>query len=142
VTLYVKHLQDYLRQVESGKITDKTTADRLYSTRNRHIRDMQLWLGQEHLDKTLPDAAKVKEVYASTAHIKPVKQLLEAVEKQDREVVVTDVVITGDYKTKHSFKRLFNAGTGELMYLRDEQALHGKKEGFLDEDLKTVDRAR
>lgn len=140
--VYTKHLQDYLQLVEAGKITDKTTADRIYAGRNRLIRETDLWFGQEHLDKTMPDAVKVKEVYTSPIQIKPVAQLLEAVEKQDNAVTITDVVITGEHKNKHTFKRIFNAGSGELMYQKDDQAIYGKKEGFLDEDLKTIERAR
>ncbi len=140
--LYTKHLQNYLDLVASGKITDKTTADRTYSDRHRHIRDTELWIAQEHLDKTIPDAAKLKEFYTSPNQIKPVSGLMEAIDKQDSQVTVTDVVITGDYKNKHTFKRIFNAGTGELMFQRDDQSLFGKKEGFLDEDFKTIERAR
>ena len=142
ITLYAKHMQDFLKNVEAGKITDKTTADRLYSSRTRLVRDGQLWIGKEHLDKTVPDLAKVQEFYKSKVEIKPVSELIGAIEKQDREIAVTDVVITGDYKTKHCFKRVFNAGTGELMYQKDEPSLHGKKEGFMDEDLKSIERAR
>ncbi len=142
LNLYAKHLQDYLKLVETGKITDKTTADRIYQGRNRLIRDTKLYLGQEHLDKTMPDAAKVQAVYTSDMEIVPTSKLLEAIEKQDRTITITDVVITGEHKNKHAFKRIFNAGTGELMFLRDDQALFGKKEGFLDEDLKTIERAR
>ena len=57
--------------------------------------------------------------------------------------MVSDAVITiGDHKNKHCFKRVFNAGTGELMYLRDDAAIFGKKEGFIEEDLKAISRAR
>ena len=59
-TVYVKHLQDYLAQVAAGKITDKTTADRIYQGRNRLIRDRELWMGKEHLDQTMQDEAKVR----------------------------------------------------------------------------------
>ena len=34
VVIYAKHLQDYLKNVESGKIKDKATADRLYAGRS------------------------------------------------------------------------------------------------------------
>ena len=37
---------------------------------------------------------------------------------------------------------VFNAGTGELMYLSDDAAIFGKKEGFIEEDLKALERAR
>jgi hypothetical protein len=142
ITLYVKHLQDYAGLVANGKITDRTTADRIYSGRNRHIRDTQLLLGKEHLDQTITGLETVTGVYPAGVEIVPVSQLINAIEEQDRTMTVSDVVVTGEYKTKHCFKRIFNAGTGELMYLKDEPALHGKKEGFMDEDLKTVARSR
>lgn len=140
--IYGKQMQDYLKHVAEGKITDKTTADRIVSDRHRHIKDTELWLAQEHLDKTMPDAEKVKAVYTAPFQIKPMAQVLEAINEQDSGVTITDVVITGDHKNKHAFKRIFNAGTGELMYMNDDQAIYGKKEGFLDEDLKTIERAR
>ena len=50
--------------------------------------------------------------------------------------------MTGEYKNKHCFKRVFNAGTGELMYQSDDAALYRKKEGFIEVDLKNIERAR
>ena len=142
LALYVKHLQNYLDLVVTGKITDKATADRIYSGRNKQIRDGELWMAQEHLDKSVPDAAKLKESYTHPCQVMSLSQLPSAVEKQDRTITVSDVVMTGEGKNKHCFKRIFNAGTGELMYLRDDAAIFGKKEGFIDEDLKTLERAR
>jgi hypothetical protein len=140
--IYVKHLTNYLSLVEGGRITDKATADRTYSGRNRLIRDTELWVAQEHLDKSLPDAGKVKEHYKAPTQVMALSQLPSAVAKGDKAITVSDVILTGDNKNKHCFKRIFNAGTGELMYLRDDAAIFGKKEGFLDEDLKTIERAR
>lgn len=142
VNVYLKHLQDYLGLVETGKITDKTTADRTYSGRTRFVRETELWMAREHLDKTVPDAAKLKEFYTAPVQVMALSQLLSAVEKQDRAITISDVVITGDHKNKHCFKRVFNAGTGELMYQNDDAAIYGKKEGFIDEDLKNLERAR
>lgn len=142
LTIYIKHLQDYLKLVEGGKITDKATADRTYSSRTRLIRDGELVLATEHLDKSLPDLAKVKENYTAPVMVVSASKVIEAVQAQERTRTVSDVVLTGDHKNKHCFKRLFNAGTGELMYLRDDAAIFGKKEGFIDEDLKAVARAR
>jgi hypothetical protein len=140
VTLYVKHLQDYLKQVEGGKISDKATADRLYSGRTRLVRETELVFAKEHLDKSLPGADAIKAQYASAFSI---GDPVAAVEAQDRSKTVTDVVMNvGDHKNKHCFKRVFNAGTGELMYLRDDAAIFGKKEGFIEEDLKAIERAR
>jgi len=140
--VYVKHLQDYLKLVETGKITDKATADRTYSSRTRLIRDTELWLVQDHLDKSIPDAAKVKEFYTHPVKLMPPAQIDGAVIKQNDKVCVSDVILTGDQKNKHCFKRVFNAGNGELMYLNDDASIFGKKEGFIEEDLKAMERAR
>ncbi|MFN3874314.1 MAG: hypothetical protein ACK4L7_00175 [Flavobacteriales bacterium] len=143
LTVYVKHLQDYLKNVEAGRITDKTTADRLYASRTRLIRESELIIAKEHLDKSVADEAAIKTEYAAPFKLGGRAEVAGAVEAQDRSKAVTDVVITvGDHKNKHCFKRVFNAGTGELMYLRDDQALFGKKEGFIAEDLKSLARAR
>ncbi|MCB0793201.1 MAG: hypothetical protein KDB88_00560 [Flavobacteriales bacterium] len=142
VHVYVKHLQDYLTQVERGQITDKTTADRLYQGRNRHLRDdMQLWLAKEQIDASMGlDGAK--ELYTHTLQIMDLGQLNAGALKGESTVGLADVVLTGDHKTKWCFRRVFNAGTGELMYLADEAALYGKKEGFISDDLKAIERAR
>ena len=140
--IYVKHLQDYLKNVEGGKIMDKATADRLYAGRTRLIRDTELHLAQEHLDKSVPDLASVKENYTAPASIVALSGILGTVDAQDRTITVSDMLLTGEYKTKHCFKRIFNAGTGELMYLGDDAAIAGKKEGFLSTDLTNVARAR
>ncbi|MBK9177336.1 MAG: hypothetical protein IPM46_13585 [Flavobacteriales bacterium] len=141
--VYVKHLQDYLKQVETGKVMDKTTADRLYAGRTRLIREAEFILVREHLDKSLPDGDAIKTEYASPFRIGGLADAAGAAEAQDRDAMVSDVVITvGDHKNKHCFKRVFNAGTGELMYLRDDAAIFGKKEGFIAEDFKAIARAR
>lgn len=142
LTVYVKHLQDYLKLVEAGKITDKATADRTYSGRTRLVRDTELVLAREHMDKSLPDAAAITAHYTAPSKLGGLADITAAVEAQDRARTVTDVVLTGDHKNKHCFKRVFNAGTGELMYLADDAALFGKKEGFIEVDLKNIERAR
>lgn len=141
--LYVRHLQDYANLVVSGKITDKATADRTYTGRTRLVREGELWIAQEHLDKSIPDATKAAEFYTGRLQVKSLPQLMSAIEKQDRSICISDVVITvGDHKNKHCFKRVFNSATGELMYLSDVQAIFGKKEGFIEDDLKALERAR
>lgn len=142
LTIYIKHLQDYLKLVETGKVTDKATADRIYSGRTRSIRDTELLVAREHLDKSLPDAAAVAVHYTSPNKIVSLADIATAVEAQDRAHTVSDAILTGDNKNKHCFKRAFNAGTGELMYLADDAAIFGKKEGFIDVDLKNLARAR
>ena len=143
MNLYVKHLQDYLKLVSKGEIRDKTTADRTYEGRNRPLRDgLELWMAEGDLDKSLPDAAAAKAHYTHGFQVMSAQQLGNAAREGKAGVALSDVVLTGDHKNKHCFKRVFNANTGELMYQADEAALYGKKEGFLDEDLKAIERAR
>ncbi len=142
LNVYVKNLQDYLKQVESGKITDKTTADRLYTGRNRFIKDQELWVAKEQLDKTLADLAAIKGTYQQEVKLMGLPQLMAAASKGQPGVCLADVVITGEYKTKWCFRRVFNASTGELMYLRDEAALFDKKMGFIVEDFRVLEQAR
>lgn len=142
LNVYVKALQDYLKQVESGKITDRTTADRLYESRNRLVKDMELWVAKEQLDKSLPDLASIQDVYKHPVKLMDLSQQMAAASKGQPGVCLADVVITGEYKTKWCFRRVFNTSTGELMYLRDEAALYGKKEGFIDKDFRILEQSR
>jgi hypothetical protein len=140
--VYVKHLQDFLKNVEGGKIKDKATADRLYASRTRTVKDMDLWIAKEHLDKSVPDAAKAKETYTKQLQVMDLAQLMAAAEKGESGVAISDVVMTGDYKTKWCFKRIFNASNGELMYVRDDASLFDKKQGFISEDLRMLEQSR
>lgn len=142
LNVYVKSMQDYLKQVEAGKIKDKATADRLYESRNRLIKDMDLWVAREHLDKSITDAAKAKETYTKPMQIMSAEQNYAAAYKGEAGIAISDIVMTGEYKTKWCFRRVFNASTGELMYLRDEAALYGKKEGFITDDLRILEQSR
>lgn len=143
LNVYLKHLQDYLKQVEAGKITDKTTADRLYDGRSRLIRDGELLVAREHLDKSLPDEGAIKAEYTAPVRLVAMGDVAGTAKNGSSGTMVSDVVITiGDHKNKHCFKRVFNTGTGELMYLRDDAAIFGKKEGFIAEDFKAITRAR
>ena len=140
--LYVKHLQDYIDHASKGKIADRTAAIRLYESRTRFVKDGKLMFSTAHLDKTFPADAEVKEVFSSEYEKGELSALENSVTAPSRDVYVSDVVITGDYKTKHCFKRVFNTGTGEIVYLHDEPALHGKKEGFMLDDMKSIARSR
>lgn len=142
LNIYVKNLQDYLKQVEAGKIKDKATADRLYGSRNRLVKDMDLWIAKEQLDKSLPDAAKIKDTYTKPVQVMGMEQLMAAAAKGEGGVAIADVVMTGDYKTKWCFRRVFNASTGELMYMRDEASLFDKKQGFISEDFRILEQSR
>jgi len=142
LNVYVKHLQDYLKQVEDGKITDKATADRLYAGRNRLVKDMELWVSTEQLDKSLLDLGAIQETYKQPVKVAGFSELMGAAAQGTPNTALADVVITGEYKTKWCFRRVFNASTGELMYLRDEAALHDKKMGFIQTDLRILEQSR
>ncbi|HEY0976096.1 MAG TPA: hypothetical protein VGE21_01390 [Flavobacteriales bacterium] len=142
LNLYVKNLQDYLKQVETGKIKDKTTADRLYASRNRLVKEMDLWVAKPQLDKSLPDAATIKQTYTKPLQLMDMNQLMAATAKGEAGVAIADVVMTGDHKTKWCFRRVFNAKTGELMYQRDEASLFEKKQGFITEDFRVLEQSR
>lgn len=142
LNVYVKNLQDYLKQVETGKIVDKATADRLYASCNRLVKEQELWVAKEQLDKSLPDLAAIKETYTHEVKLMDLNQLMAAAAKGQPGVCVADVVITGEYKTKWCFRRVFNASTGELMYQRDEAALFDKKLGFIKEDFRILEQSR
>ncbi len=142
LNVYVKNLQDYTKLVETGKIIDKATADRLYASRNRLVKEQELWVAKEQLDKSLADLSAIQETYKQAVKLMDYSQLMAAVSKGQPGVCVGDVVITGDYKTKWCFRRVFNASTGELMYLRDEAALFDKKMGFIKEDFRILEQSR
>ncbi|MBS1546286.1 MAG: hypothetical protein JST38_15325 [Bacteroidetes bacterium] len=142
LNIYVKALQDYLKQVETGKIIDKATADRLYASRNRLVKEQELWVAKEQLDKSLPDLAAIQETYKQSVKLMDYAQLMAAASKGQPGVCLADVVITGEYKTKWCFRRVFNASTGELMYQRDEAALFDKKLGFIKEDFRILEQSR
>ena len=88
------------------------------------------------------DAAKVQETYTHTVEIVNSAKVMDIARSGEAGIAVGDVVITGTDKTKWCFKRIFNANTGELMYLRDDAALFGKKEGFITEDLRMLEQSR
>lgn len=142
LNVYVKNLQDYLKQVEAGKISDKATADRLYAGRNRLVKDRELWVAKDQLDKSLPDLAAVQGTYKQTVKLMDYAQLMSGAGQGTPNVALADVVITGEYKTKWCFRRIFNASTGELMYQRDEAALFDKKMGFIKEDFRVLEQSR
>ena len=142
LNVYVKHLQDYLKQVEDGKITDKATADRLYAGRNRLVKELELLVSAEQLDKSLPDLGAIQETYKQPVKVAGFSELMGAAAQGTPNTALADVVITGEYKTKWCFRRVFNASTGELMYLRDEAALHDKKMGFIQTDLRILEQSR
>jgi hypothetical protein len=142
VNVYVKHLQDYLKNLLAGKITDKATADRLYQTRAHLIKDMNLLVAQEHLDGSIPDVTKAQETYTHPIEVVDLATLTDAASSGKAGIAISDMVMTGSEKVKWCFKRIFNANTGELMYLRDDAALFGKKEGFITEDLRMLEQSR
>ena len=128
--------------METGKISHKATADRLYVTRNRYVKEMELWVAKDQLDKSLADLAAIQETYKATVKLMDYSELMSAASQGTPNVALADLVITGEYKTKWCFRRVFNASTGELMFQRDEAALFDKKMGFIKEDFRVLEQSR
>ena len=87
-------------------------------------------MAEGDLDKEPARRRRAKAHYTHEFQVMSAEQLGNAAREGKAGVALSDVVLTGDHKNKHCFKRVFNANTGELMYQADEAALYGKKEGF------------
>ncbi len=140
--LYMKSLERYIEAVSTGKITDKSTADRLYASRTRRLHEMDLILTENELDASVRAPEQIKEFYTQTYTIVSQEQLWDAIESEENDKAIVDVIFTGEYKTRHCFKTIYNARSGEILYIQNDASLHGKKQGLIDEDLKALERAR
>lgn len=103
---------------------------------------MELLVAKDQLDKSLADLDAIKETYKHVVQLTDYSKLMEAAAQAKPNVALADVAITGEYKTKWCFRRVFNASTGELMYQRDEAALYDKKMGFIKEDFRVLEQSR
>ena len=140
--LYMKSMANYIELVGDGKVRDKATADKIYSTRTRHLHEMELVMTEADLDASVREAKKFEEFYTKAYQIIGDDQIWGAIESEDKNLAVVDVVYTGEYKTRHCFKTIYNVRTGEVMYKSDDASLHGKKQGLIEDDLKSLERAR
>ena len=140
--LYIKCLTSYIESAEQGIITDKATADRLYSSRTRQIHEMELVLTENDLDANVRSKEKVEEFYTKPYHLMKQEDIWTAIESEDGNLAIVDVIFTGEYKNRHCFKTIYNARTGEILYMSDDASLHGKKQGLIEDDLKRLERAR
>ncbi len=140
--LYLKSMANYIELVGDGKVIDKTTIDKIYSSRTRNLHEMQLVMTEADLDTSVRDPKKLEEFYTKAYQIVGDDQEMGAIESEDGNLAIVDVIFTGEYKTRHCFKTIYNVRTGEIMYKSDDASLYGKKQGLIDEDLKKLERAR
>ena len=69
-------------------------------------------------------------------------EIWSVIESEDRNFAVVDIIFTGEHKNRHCFKTIYIVQTGEILYLNDDASLYGKKQGLIEDDLKTLERAR
>lgn len=141
VHLYVQHLQQYVNAVESGDITDRTFSDRVISKETYRIKEMPLLVTEKDLDESIRDAAKQKEYYPGEIQVVSRERINEAILNKE-SVAVADVILTGERNNMYCYKRIYDASSGELLYRQDTESLHGKKQGLIDDDLKSLHKAR
>ncbi len=141
VHLYVQHMQHYINGVESGNITDRTFSDRVISKETYRIKEMPLLATEKDLEESIRSQAKQKEFYPGEIQTVSRERVNEAVLKNE-SVAVVDVILTGSRNNMYSYKRIYDAATGELLYRQDTESLHGKKQGLTDDDLKSLHKAR
>ena len=140
--LYTKSIANFIELVGDGKITDKTTADKMYSKRTRNLHEMQLVMTKADLDASVREPKQFEEFYTKAYQIVGEEQEMGAIESEDKNLAVVDVVFTGEHKTRHCYKTIYSVRTGEIMYMNNDASLYGKKQGLIEEDLKNLERAR
>ncbi len=141
VHLYVQQMQQYINQVEAGDVTDVTFSDRVISTKTYRVKEMPLLLREQDFDKTLADPAKRTEYYSGKLEVVSQDRINEAI-LDNESVAVVDIILTGERRNMHCYKRIYDAADGTLLYRTDTESLYEKKQGLIDEDLKSLDRAR
>jgi len=141
VHLYVQHIQRYVKAVEEGKVTERAFSDRWISEETYRIQEMPLLVKESDFDPTIQDAAKRKDIYHGELEVAGQERINTAI-AENESVAVVDVIMTGERRNRYCYKRVYDASTGEMLYRDDEEALYGKNHGLVDDDLKSIDRAR
>lgn len=141
VHLYVQQIQQYINRVAAGEITDATFSDRVISKGTYRIKEMPLLVREQDFDKTLSDPAKRKEFYSGAMEVVSQDRINDAI-LDNEQVAVVDIILTGERRNMHCYKRIYDAADGSLLYRTDTESLYEKKQGLIDEDLKSLDRAR
>lgn len=141
VHLYVKQLQNYVRSVESGDAKDVTFAQRIISSKTYRLKEeLTLYALESDFDGTMT-ADKRSEIYRGKIKVVGQAEINDAV-LEELEVAVADVILTGDRNEMYCHKRIYDASSGNLLYVSDTEALHGKKQGFIENDLSAISKAR
>lgn len=141
VELYVKNIQQYVKAVESGDITDRTFSERFISKGTYRVKDMPILVREKDFDTTLDTPEKRSEYFKGEIEIADQNRINDAVLEEDNAAVV-DIILTGDRRDMYSYKRIYDAATGALLYRTDTEALHGKKQGLIEADMKSLAKAR
>lgn len=141
VHLYVQHIQKYINAVADGKITDRTFSGRWISDQTFRGQEMPVLAKESDFDVTIQDVEKQKEYFRGELQTVSQERINTAI-LENESVAVVDVILTGDRKNMYCYKRVYDASTGEMLYMADTESLYGKKQGLIDSDLKSISRAR
>jgi hypothetical protein len=107
------------------------------------VKDMELWVAKEQLDKGLPDLAAIKATYTHQVKLMDAVQLMSAATQGTPGVCLADVVITGEYKTKWCFRRVFNASHGRAdVPARRGRPLSTRRWASSSEDFRILEQSR
>jgi len=141
VHLYVKQIQQYIKAVSEGDITDRTFSDRVISDATYKVEEMPLIVREKDFDSTLDDEASRTEWFKGKLIIADQQRINGAV-LEEQDVAVVDVILTGSRHNMYCYKRIYDAASGAVLYREDTESLHGKKQGIIQDDFKSIVKAR
>lgn len=141
VRLYVQHIQRYIKAVEEGTITDETFSGRWVSNETYRLKEMPLIVREKDFDSTLDTEEKRTTFFRGELVTSDQERINNAIIDEE-EAGVVDVILTGERRNMYCYKRIYNAATGELLYSSDTESLYGKKQGLIQDDMKTIATAR
>lgn len=141
VHLYVKNIHAYVKAVEAGEAKDRTFAQRMISSKTYRLKEeLPLMALETDFDATMTPE-KRNEVYRGEIKIVSQDAINDAI-LEEKDVAVADVVLSGERREMYCYKYIFDAATGALLYYQETEALHGKKQGFIENDLSSISKAR
>lgn len=141
VHLYVKQIQHYVNAVAAGDITDQTFSDRFVTDVTYRIKEIPLIVREKDFDSTLDDEASRTEWFKGELIIADQERINTAVIEEE-DVAVVDVILTGERYNMYCYKRIYDAASGAILYSEDTESLHGKKQGIIQDDFKSIVKAR
>lgn len=141
VRLYVQHIQLYVKAVEEGTIADGTFSGRWVSNETYRLKEIPLIAREKDFDTTLDDTEKRTTFFKGELIVADQERINNAI-LDEEDAGVVDVILTGERRNMHCYKRIYHAATGELLYSSDTESLYGKKQGLLSDDMKAIATAR